>query len=274
MYRKGLAGMSQDNQITLRGYLTAEPKYQKTATAMPLTEIRVGSTPRRLNRETGEWQDAPTSYYRVKCWRRLAINAASSLHKGDMVVVRGRFYMNNWVDNQQRPRATLEIEADSLGHDLAYGWSHFLRGRPHSERAAGVNAGEMARQDIGSANADAATTSTPATATRMSRCGRGRYSWRPGRPGRARRPADPRRSHGDSLGARPFRSRRVIALRPSRATPAASGLTDSDSLPSRKRCRSRRPRPPLTCRNVIIGCRAPILVTHSDEYRIVRHPMK
>ena len=60
--------MSQENQITLRGYLTAEPKfYQKTPQAIPVTEIRVGSTPRRLNRETGEWYELPTSYYRVKC---------------------------------------------------------------------------------------------------------------------------------------------------------------------------------------------------------------
>jgi single-strand DNA-binding protein len=145
--------MSQDNQITLRGYLTAEPKlHQKTPAATPVTEIRVGSSPRRLNRETGEWQEAAASYYTVKCWRRLAINAASSLHKGDMVVIRGRFYMNRWVDNQQRPRENLEIEADSVGHDLAYGWSHFLRGsRPQSERADGVNEGEMARQDTGPA---------------------------------------------------------------------------------------------------------------------------
>jgi single-strand DNA-binding protein len=140
--------MSQDNQITLRGFLTAEPKlFQKTSTAVPVTEIRVGSTPRRLNRETGEWQDQPTSYYRVKCWRRLAINAVSSLHKGDMVVVRGRFYMANWVDSQQRQRATLEIEADSLGHDLTYGWSHFLRGTRPSGGRADVDAGELARQD-------------------------------------------------------------------------------------------------------------------------------
>ena len=148
--------MSQDNQITLRGYLTAEPKlHQKTATAIPVAEIRVGSTPRRLNRETGEWLDAPASYYTVKCWRRLAINAVSSLHKGDMVVIRGRFYMNNWVDNQQRQRSALEIEADSLGHDLAYGWSHFLRGtRPQPGRADGVNAGEVARQDTGPSEPD------------------------------------------------------------------------------------------------------------------------
>jgi single-strand DNA-binding protein len=146
--------MSQDNHITLRGYLCAEPiLHQKTSAATPVTEIRVGSTPRRLNRETGEWHDAPASYYTVKCWRRLAINAASSLHKGDMVVVRGRFYMNQWVDSQQRHQSRLEIEADSLGHDLAYGWSHYLRGtRSQSERAEGVNAGEMARQDIGPAD--------------------------------------------------------------------------------------------------------------------------
>jgi single-strand DNA-binding protein len=143
--------MSQDNQITLRGFVTAEPKFRQTVqTATPVTEIRVGSTPRRLNRETGEWQEAPTSYYTVKCWRRLAVNAVSSLHKGDMVVIRGRFYMNSWVDSQQRPRATLEIEADSVGHDLAYGWSHFLRGsRPQAGRSDGVNAGELARQDTG-----------------------------------------------------------------------------------------------------------------------------
>ena len=75
--------MSLDNQITLRGFVTAEPKFRQTAqTATPVAEIRVGSTPRRLNRETGEWQDAPTSYYTVKCWRRLAINVAGLAEKG------------------------------------------------------------------------------------------------------------------------------------------------------------------------------------------------
>jgi len=147
--------MSQENQITLRGYLTAEPKfYQKTPQAIPVTEIRVGCTPRRLNRETGEWHELPTSYYRVKAWRRLAINAASSLHKGDQVLIRGHFYMSNWVDNLQRPRSTLEIEADSIGHDLAHGWSHYLRGTRPSGNSAGVNEGEMARQDTGTADGD------------------------------------------------------------------------------------------------------------------------
>jgi single-strand DNA-binding protein len=162
--------MSQENQITLRGYLTAEPKfYQKSAQAIPVTEIRVGCTPRRLNRETGEWYDMPTSYYKVKCWRRLAINTASSLKKGDPVLIRGHFYMSTWVDNQQRPRSTLEIEADTIGHDLAHGWSHFLRGTRPSENSAAVDSGEMARQEMGAADSgngdDAHTSVLEATGT-------------------------------------------------------------------------------------------------------------
>ena len=147
--------MSQENQITLRGFVTAEPKFRQTAQAqIPFVDLRVGSTPRRLNRETGEWQDMPTSYFTVKCWRRLAVNAVSSLHKGDMVLVRGRFYMRTWVDNQQRPRTSFEIEADSLGHDLAYGWTHYMRGVQHQPgNQAGVNAGEMSRQDLGPSDA-------------------------------------------------------------------------------------------------------------------------
>ena len=62
--------MSQDDLITVRGYVTAEPKmWQRTPEQVPAATIRVGSTPRKLNRETGEWQDGETSYYTVKCWR-------------------------------------------------------------------------------------------------------------------------------------------------------------------------------------------------------------
>jgi single-strand DNA-binding protein len=140
--------MSQDNQITLRGYVTAEPKFwQNSPTQAPVAEIRIGSTPRRLNRETGEWLDGDTSYYTVKCWRRLAVNVASCLRKGDMVLVRGKVVTRTWLDDQQRTRSQMQVEADSVGHDLSFGWSHFNRGvqipRDAAQRLAD---GEMSRQ--------------------------------------------------------------------------------------------------------------------------------
>lgn len=142
--------MSQVGYITLTGYVTAEPKMWHTAkTNTPVAKVRVGSTPRRLDRQTGEWKDGETSYYTVKCWRRLAENIAGCLRKGDMVIVRGKFRARTWVDEQQRPRTELEIEADSVGHDLSFGWSHFNRGMQVPPGVArGIARGEEARQGM------------------------------------------------------------------------------------------------------------------------------
>ena len=142
--------MSQENTITLRGFVTAEPKFwQPTPTHTPVTEIRVGSTPRRLNRATGEWENGDTSYYTVKCWRRLAVNVKGCLRKGDMVIIRGKFVTRTWVDDQQRTRMQMQVEADSVGHDLSYGWSHFNRGAQTSWNSVREQAdGEVARQDL------------------------------------------------------------------------------------------------------------------------------
>jgi single-strand DNA-binding protein len=142
--------MSQDNTITVRGYVTAEPKMrQRTPEQVPVATIRVGSTPRKLNRETGEWQDGETSYYSVTCWRKLAENVHGSLRKGDMVIVRGKVATRSWLDDQQRVRMEVEIEADSVGHDLAFGWSRFNRGvhTPPSVRE-GLANGEAIRQGM------------------------------------------------------------------------------------------------------------------------------
>jgi single-strand DNA-binding protein len=142
--------MSQDNTITVRGYVTAEPKMrQRTPEQVPVATIRVGSTPRKLNRETGEWQDGETSYYTVKCWRKLAENVHGSLRKGDMVIVRGKVFTRSWLDDQQRVRMEVQIEADSVGHDLAFGWSRFNRGL-HTPPSVleGIANGEAVRQGM------------------------------------------------------------------------------------------------------------------------------
>jgi single-strand DNA-binding protein len=147
--RKEDGDMSQENTISLRGFVTAEPKFwQNAPNQTPLAEIRLGHTPRRLNRSTGEWEDGETSYYTIKCWRRLAVNVKGSLRKGDMILVRGKVVMRTWVDDQQRNRTQMQVEADSVGHDLSFGWSHFNRGDQSPWNSTRRQAdGEAARQD-------------------------------------------------------------------------------------------------------------------------------
>jgi single-stranded DNA-binding protein len=66
-----------------------------------------------------------------------------------MILVRGKVVTRTWVDDQQHPRVQVQVEADSVGHDLAFGWSRFIRGsqvpRDSGQREAD---GELSRQDL------------------------------------------------------------------------------------------------------------------------------
>jgi single-strand DNA-binding protein len=145
--------MSQFGIVTLTGYVAAEPKLWHTKqTKTPVTHVRIGSTPRRMDRDTGEWQDGQTSYFTVNCWRKLALNVRASLHKGDPVIVRGKLRTRVWLE-EGRPRTEVEIDADSVGHDLNAGWANFLReGRPRLPEEEAADAAEAAADGTGASD--------------------------------------------------------------------------------------------------------------------------
>jgi single-strand DNA-binding protein len=49
-----------------------------------------------------------------------------SVSKGDRIAVQGKLRVRDW-DNGERAGTSVEIEADSIGHDLAWGNSAFTR---------------------------------------------------------------------------------------------------------------------------------------------------
>jgi single-strand DNA-binding protein len=141
--------MSQANYIMLTGFVTREPDFTKTRSDIPVARIRVGSATRYPDRTTGEWVDGDVSYFDVTCWRTLAVNVKACLRKGDMVTVQGKFRTRSWlVAGEDRPRTKMEINADSVGHDLAYGWTVFNRGPARPVRVAEeLDKGEPERED-------------------------------------------------------------------------------------------------------------------------------
>lgn len=135
--------------ISLTGHVTREPELRTTPAGDSVCTIRMGVSERILDRATGEWRDGEPSYYDISCWRKLSENVAHSLKKGDMITVHGRCRIKTWVDRNNNPRTQLEITADSVGHEIAFGWSAFNRNtRPRDvEEASGL--GEADRQDLG-----------------------------------------------------------------------------------------------------------------------------
>lgn len=121
--------MSQGAFVTLVGFVAQDPNIRKTQNDKLLTKVRVGTTPRYQDRASGEWRDSGTSYYTVTCWDRLAEHARLSLRKGDPVIVKGRFNMNYYEDKNGQPRSSVQITADTVGHDLSRGPATYMRPR-------------------------------------------------------------------------------------------------------------------------------------------------
>ena len=136
--------MSQGAFVTLVGYVAQEPSIRTTKTGKVVTELRVGIAPRYLDRATGEWRDAESSYFTVSCWDRLAHHVRASMHKGEPVLVRGKFKTNTFEDRDGRPRTETRITADTVGHDLSRGVANYIRQRSKQQAADAEQAAEQA----------------------------------------------------------------------------------------------------------------------------------
>ena len=144
--------MVNDAQVFLAGYVATEPTFKKVADGISSAKLRVAYTARRLNRQTGEWTDGPTTFVGVQCWRSLADNVAMCLRKGEPVLVRGRLQVRQYENSEGAPRVAVEVDATAVGHDLNRGVAHFSRTRRSSGETAAESAEVLAtpgRQDDG-----------------------------------------------------------------------------------------------------------------------------
>lgn len=115
-----------DCTITVRGWLGADV-VRRDAGGVPVASFRLACTPRKFNRRTETWSDGETQWYTVSCWRGLAENCATSLRRGDPVVVHGRLQVRPYVNSNDVEVISFEIDAVHVGHDLSRGTSVFTR---------------------------------------------------------------------------------------------------------------------------------------------------
>ncbi|HEY6801204.1 MAG TPA: single-stranded DNA-binding protein, partial [Agromyces sp.] len=108
------------DNITVTGAVGSDPRLHVTNQGLAIASFRLASTRRYFDRTKGTWEDGETNWYTVSGFRQLAHNTAASVHKGERVVVHGRLRVRAW-ENGEKSGTAIEIEADSIGHDLAWG---------------------------------------------------------------------------------------------------------------------------------------------------------
>lgn len=101
--------------ITVIGNLVADPE-QRTAAGHKLARLRIASN-ERIKDANGDWKDGDTTYVDVACWRRLA-EGASSLKKGQRVIVHGKLKGRSFTRNDGTNGYAYEIEATDIGASI------------------------------------------------------------------------------------------------------------------------------------------------------------
>ena len=112
--------------LTLTGIVATTPRHLVTTEGLAITSFRLASAQRRYDRGQERWIDGDTNWYTITTFRQLALNAATSIKKGERVIVSGKLRIRDWA-NGEKTGTTIEIDADSVGHDLAWGSTLFSR---------------------------------------------------------------------------------------------------------------------------------------------------
>jgi single-strand DNA-binding protein len=109
-----------DTTITIVGNLTNDPELRFTPSGAAVASFTVASTPRYLDKASGEWKDGEALFLRCSVWRQVAENVAESLTRGTRVIVQGRLKQRSYETKEGEKRTVVEVEVDEGGPALRY----------------------------------------------------------------------------------------------------------------------------------------------------------
>jgi single-strand DNA-binding protein len=112
--------MAGDTTITVIGNLTDDPELRFTPSGAAVAKFRVASTPRFLDRQSGEWKDGEPLFLACNIWRDAAEHVAESLQRGARVIVTGRLRQRSYETREGEKRTVIELEVDEIGPSLRY----------------------------------------------------------------------------------------------------------------------------------------------------------
>jgi len=112
--------MAGDTTITVIGNLTDDPELRFTPSGAAVAKFRIASTPRFLDKASGEWKDGEPLFLACNVWRQVAENVAESLQRGSRVIVSGRLRMRSYETKEGEKRTVIELEVDEIGPSLRY----------------------------------------------------------------------------------------------------------------------------------------------------------
>lgn len=101
------------NKVTLIGNLGADPEIRFMPSGGSVANIRLATTRRWKDKQTGERKEA-TEWHRVIFFNRLAEIAGEYLKKGSQIYVEGRLQTRKWQGQDGQEHYTTEILGEEM----------------------------------------------------------------------------------------------------------------------------------------------------------------
>ena len=105
--------MASVNKVIIVGNLGADPETRYLPSGEAVTNIRVATTDRWKDKQSGEMKEA-TEWHRIAFFGKLATIAGEYLKKGSQVYVEGSLRTRKWQDKDGQDRYSTEIRADVM----------------------------------------------------------------------------------------------------------------------------------------------------------------
>lgn len=112
--------MSNELTITIIGRLVEAPELRYTPSGAPVVNLTIAQNARVFDKNSNEWRDKPTNFFRCSIWREAAESVAESLEKGMAVIAYGEVTSRSWEDKEGQKRTVQEIELQNIGPDLKW----------------------------------------------------------------------------------------------------------------------------------------------------------
>src|SRR3954471_13030607 len=112
--------MAGETTITVVGNLTDDPELRFTPSGAAVAKFRIASTPRTMDKASGEWKDGEPLFLACNIWRDAAEHVAESLQRGARVIVQGRLRQRTYETREGEKRTVYELEVDEIGPSLRY----------------------------------------------------------------------------------------------------------------------------------------------------------
>lgn len=106
---------------TITGNVVADVEPRISQAGKAWCSVRVASTPREKDRQSGEWRDGESMFVSIALFGDYADHAVQSLTKGVRVTATGKLRQRSYTDNQGAERVSVELyDVEAIGPELRW----------------------------------------------------------------------------------------------------------------------------------------------------------